>query len=64
MFENNTIIYCCIYYYTDIMSEKTSEEIIIDFINKNPGCNKEYLVKGLIDSVSRGTIYNKLEDIE
>ena len=39
-------------------------EIIIDFVNENPGCNKEFIVKGLINDLSRGTIFKTIEELK
>lgn len=46
------------------MSNIDKYELITDFINKNTGCNKEFIVKGLFDNVSRSTIFKTIEELK
>jgi Fe2+ or Zn2+ uptake regulation protein len=43
------------------MGNDQRQKLVKDFVRNHKGCNKEFIVKGLKDSISKKTIYKVIE---
>jgi hypothetical protein len=63
---NNIYISTCLYRYTGaiLMEVEERHKKIMGYVQANPGCNKEMVVKNFCEQISRVTILNDLVDLK